>query len=216
MKNNDFKLILLLLIGAVLLGGCNHKYFRTKPTTYININAEGGSNVSIYSRLLLKLYCIKSDENMTVSDDIGKCEDYTIADVSNLSTIHITSKKNKAELRAMANDLFYIADNNCKKFQEKFFYNNLIDDTANQFVGLNLFGASFGIDFKGILKLSHSQFEVFNENLAKNLKDRAEVKQSIENNISKGQNYTNEELLVDIINYDKACSLFRVKDLEVK
>ena len=221
MRKVNIRVVVLVLVGGVFLGGCSHKYFRTKPTTYINLNRTNivlQWNIEKYNNTLLKMQCIDADENATTADDIGKCKEYIIADISQVSLLRLNANKTdeKNQMSKIAQDLFYIADTNCKRFQEKFFYNTLIDDTASKFIGVSFFGASIGVDLQKIVNLSHSQFELFNTNLAKNLRDREGLKESIENNISVGKNYTNEELLVDIIAYDKACSLFRVKDLEEK
>lgn len=214
MKKFDFRVVVLVLLGGVFLGGCSHKIFRTKPTTYVNIHPKNVKNISEYSKSLLKFHCIKADENVTTADTIGKCEDYTIVDISKLSTIHINAKDDKVELRVMANDLFHIADANCKKFTDKFYYHTLIDNTASQSIGLNIFGMSIGVDLSDMVKLSHTQFNMLNDNLFKNLKDREVLKKSIKNNITKVNTYTNEALLVDIIAYDNTCSLFRVEKSE--
>ncbi len=217
----SFRMLFLVLLGGVFLTGCSHKYFRTKPTTYMNVDKTSTilqGNITKYNNTLLQMQCIDVDENATTGDSIGKCKEYVIADISQISLLSLNANNNdeKNQMSKIAQDLFYIADGNCKKFQDKFFYNTLIDDTASKFIGVSFFGASIGIDLKKVVNISHSQFEVFNTNLAKNLLERKKLKHSIESNITNGRNYTNEELLVDMIAYDNACSLFRVKELQEK
>lgn len=205
----SLNILIISIIGTIFFTGCSHKYFRSKPTTYINLNKENKD----YNISLLSIKCINADENSTKVDKIGKCSDYLTADISQVSFLNIDNNNatEKKKMYKLSNDLFYVADRNCKKFQEKFFYNLFMEDNANQFLGLNLFGIGIGVDFKKLSSISHSQFAMLNENLNKNLEARKNLKISIYNNISKDNNYTTEKLLVDIIEYDKSCSLFNTK-----
>lgn len=213
LKSSNFRVLVFILLGGIFFSGCSHKIFRGKPSTYENTKSTNVTKIFKYSKSLLKFHCIKPDENATTADTIGKCEDYIIVDISKLSHMHINAKKDKEELYIMANDLFYIADTNCKKFTDKFYYNTFIDNTVNQSIGVNIFGMNVGVDFSNIAKLSHTQFNMLNDNLSKNLQDRKALKIAIDNNISTVDAYTNEALLVDIIAYDNTCSLFRVKGM---
>ena len=202
------KYLVYLLLVSIFLSGCNYKYLRTKPTTFINIKQKIVPEVKGLHNLNVK--CIDKDEEIIENDsEFQKCDDYLTLDANKIIELG-SNDINKSEI---SNYLFYVSNHNCQKFIEKFKTNFIKEDYVNKLVNLNIFG--FGVNVGQVASISHEQFIQFNENLTTNIQKRKVIKANIENNISKTPNkYSVEKMLVDFVEYDKSCSLFKSFEVE--
>ena len=178
-------------LGVVVLVGCNYRYLRTKPTTFIAMN--GGSQAPFS--------CMDATEHlldMNFSQSIV-CDGYITVDYHQVEK----SSKDKKEI---ASKLFYVSDRNCKRFVDRFYYNNVAEDSANQFLGLSLMGLKIGLDLSKVGDIPADKFDEFKNNLRKNMQHRKKIKERIEQNLSDA-NYNKIDMLSDFIEYDGSCSL---------
>ena len=194
-KVMKFGIAVVLVLG---LGGCSYKNFRTKSTTTISTQKDHNSTE-------LEYRCIDSYEHIEQYDDhlnSYACKNYATVSMQNVLQIGKDKKKE------VAHKLLYIADSNCKRFTEKFQANYMLSDKANKLLELNILGV--GVNIGEVQKISYQEFESLKKNLRNNMKKRAVLKQKIENNLSNTniEKYSIEEILVDIVEYDRSCSLF--------
>lgn len=195
----EIKLLIALVIITVIFAGCSEKMFRTKPTTFINV----GYKISNDSRL--NYYCIDTDEKFAKDSNTSKpykCDDYLILDIENL----YSSKFKDFNKSLLATKLFYIADRNCKKFTDRFQSNYFGENISNKIFNLSILGV--GVNIGALSNISNEQFSFMKDNLSENLTTRKTIKEKIMKRIN-DNNYSNEDMLVDFINYDNSCSLFK-------
>ncbi|NQY24479.1 MAG: hypothetical protein HRT41_10610 [Campylobacteraceae bacterium] len=203
------KFTILSILPLLFFTGCySEKILRTKPTTFIDMNPNVES-ADLYQ-------CIDTEEELyTKKEDINQniCRGYTTVSKKNIMKIA------KEDLPSAINKLFYISDNNCKQFIEKFKYNYIKQDVAGKILSLNLFGV--GLKIGGIADISSQQFVNLSDTLNENLKKRQTIREKIlldyltktdSTQDSKNTNTGVDALLVSFIQYDKTCSLVRTFD----
>jgi len=193
------KLLITLMAITFIFAGCSEKMFRTKPTTFINVGYKTSNDSK------LNYYCIDTDEKFDKDINTSKaykCDDYLIVDIENL----YSSKFKDFKKSQLATKLFYIADRNCKKFTDRFQSNYFGEHVSNKVFNLSILGV--GVNLGALSNISNEQFSFMKDNLSENLTKRKTIKEKIVKRIN-DNNYSNEEMLVDFINYDNSCSLFK-------
>jgi len=189
------KLNVLFGVGLLLLvGGCSYKYLRTKPTTFINMNGSISKHGTYF--------CMDPSENLLeINSSLTSsfCDGYITIDTNKITI-------NNANMVNKVNNLLYVSDRNCKRFTDRFYYNHISEESANQFLGLKIFDVSIGVDFKAIGNIPKAQFNEFSKNLKANLANRKNLKVKIQKRAN-DRNYTKNEMLVDFVEYDGSCSL---------
>lgn len=193
-----FWIVVVVFSLGLSLGGCSYKNYRTKPTTFI-------STQKVHTSTELEYRCIDSYEHIEQYDNSLNsyaCKNYATVSIQNVLQVGKDKKKETAQ------ELLYIADSNCNRFINKFQANYMLSDKANKLLELNILGV--GVNIGEVQKISYQEFESLKKNLRNNMKKRASIKQDIENHLSNSKinNYSIEEILVDIIEYDRSCSLF--------
>ena len=195
------KLMVSVTILALFLSGCySEKILRTKPTTFIDVQ----SSVATVSETL-EYICISPEEEPIVKSDVRVCTDYISVTTQNIKALESMTQGE------LANKLFYISDNNCKKFVERFKYNYIKQDVTGKFFKLNLFALSF--DIGTVADLTNEQFVQFNDTLNENLNKRKAIKESIFEELNKEESSLTTDALVNwFVKYDQTCSLVKTFD----
>jgi hypothetical protein len=188
------KLLTKVIIGfsVVVLVGCNYRYLRTKPTTFVAMNGKSQAPFS----------CMDATEHlldMNFTQSIV-CDGYITVDYHQV-------EKSSEDKKEIASKLFYVSDRNCKRFTDRFYYNNVAEDSANKFLGLRVWNIGIGIDLSKIGEIPTKKFNEFEKNLRENMQGRKALKKKINSNILNDSNYSRIEMLSDFIEYDRSCSL---------
>lgn len=204
------KTVFIILISLSLgISGCSYKHYRNKPSIFLptqNMIKATDNNKIEQKDLNISLvpYCMDADENIMHINDInktidGKCDGYYIVDGSKIILIEDNVTKNK-----VVNHLLLLSNDNCRRFVDKFYYNDFMGNAGFKLLKLDLF-SGVGIQLGGIDTFTATELLNMQHTLEANLKYRSKLRQKI--NTSLDHNVSMPILLNQIQEYDHACGL---------
>lgn len=207
----------ILIIFSLGMSGCSYKHYRNKPSIFLptqNIIKPNDNNKTGQEDLNISLvpYCMDVEENIMHINDInktidGKCDGYYIVDGSKIIMIDDNATKNK-----VVNRLLLLSNDNCRRFVDKFYYNDFMGNAGFKLLKLDLF-SSFGIQLGGIDTFTTTELLNMQKTLLDNLKYRSQLREKIHTNLDNNVSMT--LLLNQIQEYDHACGLLIKEELFV-
>lgn len=196
----------IILIAAIGMNGCSHKYYRNKPSLFlptqnIILDNNNSKNIRQDENSTIIPYCMDADENIIMDANKtshGKCDGYYVVDASK-----IMSENNTTVKKEIVNRLLLISNDNCRRFVDKFYYNDLMGQSGFKILSLDLF-SGIGLKLGEIDKFTTSELIQMHDTLQSNLKYRSKLRKDIN---ASNENVSMATLLNQIREYDHACGL---------
>ena len=196
--------ISLITVITFGISGCSYKNYRNKPSIFLPAQNISDVNISNDVNASFKPYCMEINESIMTGmtkTEYGHCDGYYTVDASKIIGID-KRDQNKSNI---INGLLLLSDENCRRFVDKFYYNDFMGKSGFQLLKLNVFG-NIGINIGGVQDFTTSELMKMHDTLNANLQYRSKLKSEIMDKAN-DTNTSMPVLLNKIRIYDHACSL---------
>lgn len=209
---NKWITLSIILIAAIGMCGCSHKYYRNKPSLFlptqnIILDNNNSKNIRKDDNSTIIPYCMDTDEEIIMDANKtahGKCDGYYVVDASK-----IMLENNATEKREIVNRLLLISNDNCRRFVDKFYYLDLMGKSTFKILSLDLFNG-IGLKLGGVDEFTTSELFQMHKTLQSNLKYRSKLRKDIN---ASDDNVSMAIFLNQIREYDHACGLLIREDI---